>query len=1035
LQDIQASLRDPGTSLRVDGLPGHGKSRLCIEALRPLEDAGRGVVYIDAAFASEADIVDALLGWKRMEAVGIVVVDNCIDQLHHMLSGIVAGSRLNVVTIDYGLAEMGPTPMIRLDRSEDEIISGILTEAYGERLTAPDFARIVDFAFGSPRMARLLAENNLDVVPGGLHTLTNDDLLRRLLFGHDAPNDNAEKAIRGLSLFEHVGCEGTVKDHLRYVRENFGAGIGEFDFSIAVGRFSERGILVRIGDFYRVSPPPMAVRLAKMWLDYSDEDARGRLFAADMPPRLVEQLCNQFRYLGTVPRAAEIAAQLCGATAPFGTAEVLKTKRGARIFRSLAEVNREAGAAALTRELGTATRDQLLSIVDGRRDLIFALERLIFNRHLFLEAGRVLVHLADAENEQISNNATGVLVEKYSPWLGGTEAPPNLRFELLDEFAGQSESYGLLAVKCLAGALKPQFAHRVIGPEYQGGRPRLVDWKPETQRELLEYMSAAVDRLMALSERGGPLTDSSRAAFAGSIRTLVAYGRLDDLRRAIAVMRPSAEPWVEAIDSLRAAQAFEAKDNKGLTADLESILSSLAPRELKNRLKLLVTEAPSDFRPQNGGNLVDLAEQRTIELAQEVVANCAVEEALAYVVEGKQTRGFDFGAALASSTNNLADLLTIVIGATRAANSSLMNPSVLGGALSVAARANRGIFESFIALLVRDSEIKKFVPWFLAISSPTNDDILRVIPLVRDPHVEPVRFKNLAWGRALDSIDDEIVAKLISELIEVNGADVAIHIAEMRLVSNPADKSKLAPILERAFMRWNYVDTKLSTFEDHGAADLLESLLMERGHEELAAAITHQVLEKVGRSDVSFNDRSRAAKLWPPLFEYYASTVWPIVMRALSQATPERRMYTQFSFEYIPAGKASHELSLLQLPMEMLLEWCEIEPSSIPAYLAQKIPLYSIQDNNIETSPLLSVLLDRFGDQQAVLSGIYANLFSFGSTGSRVPYLQERLRFIESLPDFGHSEIAKWKIDVRHGLVESIAEARRRDEEFRSGIF
>ena len=129
---------------------------------------------------------------------------------------------------------------------------------------------------------------------------------------------------------------------------------------------------------------------------------------------LSEALCDQIAKLDFMPEAQEITAELCGTKGPFGNAEVLNTNQGSRLFRSLVEVNPQATSEALYRIYYANPVEELKKVVQGRRNLIWALEKLCFWENTFEKSAKVLAYFALAENEpMIANNATSQLIQLF----------------------------------------------------------------------------------------------------------------------------------------------------------------------------------------------------------------------------------------------------------------------------------------------------------------------------------------------------------------------------------------------------------------------------------------------------------------------------------------------------------------------------------------------------------------------------------------------------------------------------------------------
>src|SRR5262249_7797190 len=139
---------------------------------------------------------------------------------------------------------------------------------------------------------------------------------------------------------------------------------------------------------------------------------------------------------------------------------------------------------------GTWNHERLKAFKNGRREAVWALERIVVWKNLFGRGARLLLKLAEAENENISNNATGVFEDLFSPGVGvvaPTEAPPLERLPILEEaLKSKSEREREIAIKAFSKALQTHHFFRMVGAEYQGLRRPPQLWKPKTWDELYD---------------------------------------------------------------------------------------------------------------------------------------------------------------------------------------------------------------------------------------------------------------------------------------------------------------------------------------------------------------------------------------------------------------------------------------------------------------------------------------------------------------------------------------------------------------------
>ena len=117
------------------------------------------------------------------------------------------------------------------------------------------------------------------------------------------------------------------------------------------------------------------------------------------------------------------------------------------------------------------------------------------------------------------------------------------------------------------------------------------------------------------------------------------------------------------------------------------------------------------------------------------------------------------------------------------------------------------------------------------------------------------------------------------------------------------------------------------------------------------------------------------------------------------------------------------------------MDWARSNPDNIATRLIRQLPAYALSDGVPVISVLTATLLNEFADTPNVLDGLWANLNSFASVGSREPYLAERLNFVTSLADHHELSVRNWAAHASAVLSSQIEEARRRDDEFKHGIF
>jgi hypothetical protein len=190
--------------------------------------------------------------------------------------------------------------------------------------------------------------------------------------------------------------------------------------------------------------------------------------------------------------AQQFWEDLLGGQGPFATLDGLI--ESSRMFRFAAAANRQRAAPVLLRLLqGHGLEDRRGIAGDARRDLVYAIEEMLFRDSTSETALRSLILLAEAENETWSNNATGVAKEAFFPLHSQMPLALPRRLNLLREMMRQSTGLSMLAVDSAAAALEPHTAMRV---RTTSAATPLGHMPQMTWGDVFRYQEGCIDLLM-----------------------------------------------------------------------------------------------------------------------------------------------------------------------------------------------------------------------------------------------------------------------------------------------------------------------------------------------------------------------------------------------------------------------------------------------------------------------------------------------------------------------------------------------------------
>lgn len=224
LQKLRSLLSGPGTSIRLTGLSGVGKTRL-VQALFD-ERVGEGalnrtqVLYTDMSYGPEPDptvLAEQLISDR---ARAILIVDNCPPDLHRKLTKICSGatSTVDLLTVEYDVRDHVPeeTNVFSLEPASEGVIEKLIQKRF-THIGQIDARTIAEFSGGNARVAIALA----NTVEQGetLSGFRDEELFERLFYQRHNPNENLLISAEACSLvYSFEGTDATSeKSELKFL--------------------------------------------------------------------------------------------------------------------------------------------------------------------------------------------------------------------------------------------------------------------------------------------------------------------------------------------------------------------------------------------------------------------------------------------------------------------------------------------------------------------------------------------------------------------------------------------------------------------------------------------------------------------------------------------------------------------------------------------------------------------------------------------------------------------------------------------------
>lgn len=494
--DLQYHLRcGDRPHLRLIGEPGVGKTRFALEVTRS-PDLAPSVIYVpDARSFLKSSFVRELVRTDD-QRFAILIVDECPNADRADIWNILKprSNRLRLITIDHGpdtsvddrtrLVELTPVGV-------HEITSILLDHDVDEN----DAKRWAGFCEGCPRVAHVLGENLRKKGDDLLQSPATVEVWNRFVVGYDHPDsaDVAQRKIvlRHLALFDRFGFVDPVSQEAQFIAKL----ASKCDPRLTWPRFQEivedlrKRRILQGGSTLYITPRLLHVQLYRdFWNSHGNAfDIATEL--AEMPRTLNRWFIEMMRFAHECPAAERAVESLLGRNGLFPGDQFPEDEFRGEVINSLAEMNHERTLRCLERTIGSMSKDELCDLSRPRQSIVWALEKIAVRSEYFVRAAGLLLKLAESENANHSNNATGTFKQLFSliPGLAVTQAAPEIRFVVLEHAINSSnEVIRRLGLEACETALSTSISSRTVGPEHQGLRKTIEFWMPKTQVELWE---------------------------------------------------------------------------------------------------------------------------------------------------------------------------------------------------------------------------------------------------------------------------------------------------------------------------------------------------------------------------------------------------------------------------------------------------------------------------------------------------------------------------------------------------------------------
>ena len=1051
--EIQEQLRQSNNTVhvRVLGEPGVGKTKLILEATRE-KDLAPLIIYCPALQFRDSILMNEILREDNGFSA-ILIIDECNKESRSYIWNKLKyrGSRIKLVTIynDYE-EKSGDISYYDAPPLGTEQICSII-QSYIPNAEANRWAELCS---GSPRVAHVIGENLVNHPEDLLKPLgTVDDIWERYIVAGDDPNseqvEQRRLVLQYLALFKRFGYERSVASEAEAIVEKVKMADGRitlYKFQSIIYQLRERKILQ--GDFtLYITPKALHIKLWTQWWEIHRTNFKLETFIQDLEPELVECFYDMFVYATESEVALRVVKELLGPHGPFQNNEYLKTRLGSRFFLALTEADPESALKCLMRTIWTWDKETLLEFTEGRRSVIWALEKIAMWRKLFPDAARLLLALGEAENERIANNASGVFTELFSLGPGAvapTEAPPVERLPVLKKaFESGSKERRTLALKaCRKGLISDHFS-RTSGAEYQGLRKKPDLWRPKTDPEWREaYRSLwqlLSEQLVRLPEDERKEAVGILLGHAGSLGRIPNLGNMvvNTVRTIIENKYVSEKQIIETISRILFHDDSYV-ENKGLPAEIrqsfKQIRDDLIGSDFHSLMQRYVGMDLIEDELLEHEDGVDRIQPYLETLAKQSIKNPILfQPELPWLVTTEAENGNKFGYELGKVDESLS-LLPMLFDAQRNAGENA-SAYFFGGYFHAIFDRDLTLWEQQLDTLCGDVTLNAIVPSLTYPSGLTDRAGLRILDLAKDRIINIADFGLFIYRNAITSLSVRVFNAWIEFLLNVidrSAVDLALKLFYNYYISR---KSKPTLPCELAFQLLSHSELfkesgnyRYDTMTDFYWAETAKELLYL--YPRKALDLVQLMLVPFGSDRTIFDAFSQSCSFLTEATRRYPTEIWEYVSEYLDRRDNfSRTMSLGRWLKEADLSETEKEKGALTLiPRENIWEWVDRDVENRARYIASEFVPKTLLIEEWRDS-LARDLLVRYGEREDVRSTLISNYSTEGFWGHASLHYEERLKKLTDIQNNDNDEkVDRWINEFISFLEEQIEQAKIREE-------
>lgn len=998
-------------NLRILSISGVGKTRIVGEAFRPMQNVfyctdpdqkiNRGLEYI-------LTHVDG----------GVIIIDNCpIDEYYRILRFISRFQKpfklISIYNVLTKKEEGVETSVFFLDAANNkEVVDAIIER---EIITDEEVKnRIREYSDGISLMAIELIKAYKNI--GQVQLLPEKKQWLDYLLDPSGQLDAHKRSVlNAIALFNPLGFTGNKKDEYDFIINH--SEINHIHlpkssvddcFSCTIHEFNQRRLLDMRANSVNVRPRPLAEWLAEEWLQKTPLETWRKIIAeieaaGQLGERLAYQMKNRFMSL-TSPEAQQLFDELN--RFPFHDEKIVLTKTGSQLIFSMSTVNQIAVAHNLFSLFSNKTADYLQQNISGdiRRNIVWALEEACVVEDAFEESCKLLGILSLAENEQISNNATGVFLEKFRILLSGTQANLDKKRAVLQFLLDKGADYYPLLAKAIGSAFSTSSNYHMLTQT-----ERKYNIKQETSiciSELRQYWNFCKDTLIKVSNDANSLKIIYKL-IPNHVYDFINSGCEDILFELIDYFAPQYNnDWNEMRRSLSWVKKHNPRVYERNKQHIDLLIDKVfAPKTFIKRV--LASMENIDRRGIGSNQIFEVYKSEMRPYGEEFINNKIYnskefEEIADH--EHFQSIWMIFTAVEVMAQTNCREevyeaFMQHIISKNKDYRSGFIesymshdsNKSYL---LSIAEKLFCSGYYAMACCVLGMVEDKNYT------------QLNNIFVMIHEGKFPSTYINNyLRFVPCCDMDDIFKVSALLFNNADVDKTEVAYPHLFQYFWTMGQEVMPYLPIIEKRLLEFDFESDKFYLAKD--VVDKMEYILRTFNRPDFARQVNNLVIKYLE----TYKPNNPFKDLYFSLLPKYQENILDDIIKALASSLEESMFYFNMRYE-LGSGFGYGAGPLFQCDNDKLKNACKEFSDVLPERFADMCPVCNFKDDGtqMELSDFFVWLADNYGDNEKVLQSFSSNFgtYSYTSIGSMKGYYVNRQNMFKPFFSHPNPKVAAW---------------------------